>query len=371
MPNRIVVFGATGYTGRLVVQELVAHGSRPVLAARNEEALKALAAELGGPDYAVADVSRPDTVHALVGDGDVLVTTVGPFARWGGPALDAAIGAGAIYLDSTGEAGFIREVFEQRDAPAKASGASLITAFGYDYVPGNLAASIALDRAGDRATKISVGYFMTGRVSPKEAMSGGTAATLAEGILSPHFVFRDGRLVTERAAKRVRGFDARGKKFSAISVGSSEHFTLPKIHASLREVDAYLGWFGPGSKAMQGFSLLAEVPGVPAFSERMARRFVKGSRGGPDEAARAKTGSLIVAEASDAAGNVIERVELDGPNGYTLTGAFLAWGARHAAEHGVSGPGSLGPAEAFGLETLTRACAEMGLKEVGAPTPAA
>jgi hypothetical protein len=183
---------------------------------------------------------------------------------------------------------------------------------------------------------------MTGRISPKEAMSGGTAATLAEGMLAPHFAFRDGRIVTERAAKRVRGFGARGKKFSAVSVGSSEHFTLPKIHPSLREVDAYLGWFGPGSKAMQGFSLLAEVPGVPAASERLARRFVKGSRGGPDEAARAKTGSLIVAEASDAGGNVIERVELDGPNGYTLTGAFLAWGAIQAAEHGVSGTGALG-----------------------------
>jgi short subunit dehydrogenase-like uncharacterized protein len=371
MPNRILLFGATGYTGRLTAQELVARGSRPTLAARNEEALKALSAELGGLEYAIADVSRPDTVHALVGQSDVLISTVGPFARWGGPALDAAIDAGAIYLDSTGESAFIREVFEKRDAPARASGASLLTAFGYDYVPGNLAASIALDRAGDRATKISVGYFMTGRISPKEAMSGGTAATLAEGILAPHFAFRDGRLQTERAAKRVRGFDARGKKFSAVSVGSSEHFTLPKIHQSLREVDAYLGWFGPGSKAMQGFSLLAEVPGVPAGSERLARRFVKGSRGGPDEAARAKTGSLIVAEASDASGNVIERVELDGPNGYTLTGAFLAWGAIQAAEHGVSGPGSLGPVQAYGLEILTKACEEMGLKEVGAPTTAA
>jgi short subunit dehydrogenase-like uncharacterized protein len=370
MPNRIVVFGATGYTGRLAAQDLVAHGVRPVLAARNEQSLKSLSAELGGLDIAVADVSRPDTVRALVGSGDVLVTTVGPFARWGGAALDAAIAAGAIYIDSTGEPGFVREVFEQRDAPAKAGGASLITAFGYDYVPGNLAAAIALDRAGERAIKVTVGYFMTGRSSPREAMSSGTMATLAEGMLAPHFAFRDGRLVTERASKRVRSFDAGAKKLAAVSVGSSEHLALPRIHPSLREVDAYLGWFGPASKAMQAFSLLAEVPGVPGVSERMARRFVKGSRGGPDEAARARTGSLIVAEASDGGGNVIERVELHGPNGYTLTGALLAWGARQAADHGVDATGALGPVEAFGLDTLTKACEEMGLKEVGAPAPA-
>jgi hypothetical protein len=89
---------------------------------------------------------------------------------------------------------------------------------------------------------------------------------------------------------------------------------------------------------------------------------VKGSTGGPGPEARAKSGSLIVAEAEDASGSVIERVELRGPNGYTFTGEILAWGAMQAAEHGVTGPGALGPVEAFGLRELEAACAEIGLK---------
>jgi NAD(P)-dependent dehydrogenase (short-subunit alcohol dehydrogenase family) len=82
MASRIIVFGATGYTGRLVSEQLVARGQRPLLAARDRGRVEALAAELGGLDSAVADVSRPADLAALVEAGDVLVSTVGPFVRW-------------------------------------------------------------------------------------------------------------------------------------------------------------------------------------------------------------------------------------------------------------------------------------------------
>jgi short subunit dehydrogenase-like uncharacterized protein len=363
MPGPIVLFGATGYTGRLVADALVKRGARPLLAARNAEALAKMAAELGGLETAVADVSRPDTVRALVEKDSVLISTVGPFLRWGATAVEAAVDAGALYLDSTGEPPFIREIFERRDQPARAKGAALVTAFGYDFVPGNLAAAIALERAGERATKVSVGYFLTGRANPKDAMSGGTAASVTGVLLAPHFAFRDGRLVTERAAERVRSFASGGKRLSGVSIGSSEHLTLPRLHPSLREVDAYLGWFGPASRAMQAMSVLAEVPGLRSGSEMLAERFVKGSTGGPGPEARAKTGSLAIAEARDAAGSVLERVELRGPNGYTFTGEILAWGAQQAAAEGLQGAGALGPVEAFGLRSLEAACADIGLKE--------
>ena len=91
-------------------------------------------------------------------------------------------------------------------------------------------------------------------------------------------------------------------------------------------------------------------------------------RPGPE--ARAKSGSLIVAEVEDAGGSVVERVELRGPNGYTFTGEILAWGAMRAAEEGVEGTGAVGPVEAFGLRTLEEACAGLGLKEASPPVGA-
>src|SRR3954463_10726216 len=114
MAGRIVVFGATGYTGRLVAERLgwpggrAAAGGRPVRAARSRERLAELADRLGGLEIAQADVMRANSVAALVREGDVLVSTVGPFVKWGEAAVRAAVSARATYLDSTGEPPLIR-----------------------------------------------------------------------------------------------------------------------------------------------------------------------------------------------------------------------------------------------------------------------
>src|SRR3954454_13972905 len=180
MAGRIVLFGATGYTGELTARELAGIGERPVLAARSEARVRALADELGGLEWAVADVRRPETVHALVGAGDVLVSCVGPFARWGGPAVEAAVAASAHYLDSTGETPFIRRVFESYGPRAAQAGCALVTAMGYDWVPGNLAGALALREAGEGATRLDIGYFLLGEGSAgASAMSGGTRASAA------------------------------------------------------------------------------------------------------------------------------------------------------------------------------------------------
>ncbi len=95
VPGRIVLFGATGYTGRLTASALVAAGAKPLLAGRSRTSLESLATELGGDlDVATADVGDPPSVRALLEPGDVMVSTVGPFRRWGAAAIEAAIEAG-------------------------------------------------------------------------------------------------------------------------------------------------------------------------------------------------------------------------------------------------------------------------------------
>src|ERR1035437_2921878 len=100
----------------------------------------------------------PASVGALVGRGDVLVSTVGPFARWGAPAVEAALAAGAHYIDSTGEGVFISRVFEEWGPRAASAGVGLLTAFGYDFVPGNLAGGLALAEAGGDAARAGMAY---------------------------------------------------------------------------------------------------------------------------------------------------------------------------------------------------------------------
>jgi short subunit dehydrogenase-like uncharacterized protein len=356
--GRIVLFGATGYTGRLVADAMAERGMTPVLAARSRDKLEAMAGELGGGlETAVADVSDPQSVSALVEQGDVLVTTVGPFTRWGGAAAAAATTAGAHYLDSTGEPGFIREVFERYGPAADGKGAAMLTAFGYDWVPGNLAGALALRNAGDDAVRVDIGYFIRGRGTP----SGGTQASMVASMAEPGFAFRDGRVRTERAAKRVRSFQVGSKKREGVSVGSSEHFTLPRVAPGLREVNVYLGWFGPMSRPMQVFSLGTSVPGASRLLKMAGERFVKGSTGGPGVDARAKIGSHIVAVAYDEAGRELAEVNVKGVDGYTFTGRVLAWGAQLAADGGLQGTGALGPVDAFGLVALTDGCRWAGL----------
>ena len=81
----------------------------------------------------------------------MLVSTAGPFLKFGRPVVAAAVDAGVVYLDSTGEPPFIRQVFEEFGPRAQRTGAVLLTAFGYDFVPGNLAGALALQAAGPGA----------------------------------------------------------------------------------------------------------------------------------------------------------------------------------------------------------------------------
>ena len=363
MAGRIVVFGATGYTGRLVAEALVRRGHRPLLAGRNAARLAELAGDLGGDlEVAVANVADPASVRALVQPGDVLVATVGPFAKWGRAAVEAAIGGEAHYLDSTGEPVFIREVFERHGPTAAAAGVGLLTAFGYDWVPGNLAGALALRDGGPEAVRIDTGYFFEGDGG---GFSGGTLASLTGALAAPSFAWRGGRMHTERGAARHRTFKVHGKDRAGLTVGSSEHFALPRIHEGLLEVNPYLGWFGPFARVVQAGSLAGagafKLPGARNLVGALTDRFVKGSTGGPTPEERASGGSHIVGAAYDASGKQLSEVHLTGVDGYTFTGEILAWGAERATAGALRGTGALGPVDGLGLDELEAGCRQAGI----------
>src|SRR4051794_2688069 len=374
--QRIVIFGATGYTGRLIAERLVAQGARPVLAGRSTSRLEELADGLGGLEVVRADVMRKNSVFALVGNSDdVLVSTVGPFLKWGETAVRAAVAAGCTYLDSTGEPPFIRRVFEEFGPPARKSGARLLTAMGYDFAPGAFAGALALEDAlrrgeassGDAASgrgnavRVDVGYYALG--NGPTSMSSGTRESLVGVTLDDGHAYRDGRVRTTRPAERVRSFSVAGKRREAISVGGAEHFGLPASYPSLREVNVYLGWFGPLARPLQAGSFVGElVRKVPLTTTamRFAGERALGLVSGPEPGTTPGGRSWIAAEALDAAGRVLSEVHLAGVDGYAFTAGFMAW----AAQQPMSGVGALGPVEAYGLERLQAGAAAAGLIRV-------
>ncbi len=374
MTGRVICFGATGYTGRLTAEVMVRAGMAPVLAGRSPEALAALTGDLAGlgpidlpATWQVADASDPDSVRALVtSPDDVLVTTVGPFARLGRPAVDAAINAGAGYVDSTGEPAFLREVFEDDGPRAAATGARLLPAFGYDYVPGNLAGALAIEdaqAAGRAPTVVEIGYFVRGGMG----MSSGTRASVAGMLDAPVFSRRNGVLTGQ--AGSVISFDVNGKQRDALPVGGSEHFTLPRFDPQVRDVSVGLGWAGRWTKAAHGIgtvmSTASRVPGVGAALRAGTGRVIPDETGtGPSAEDRAKARTLVVARTKDGVGRELSRAVVEGPGPYDLTAELLAWAAAMLVTGQARGAGTLGPVDAFGLHALVDGCARMGLARV-------
>jgi short subunit dehydrogenase-like uncharacterized protein len=355
--RRIIIFGATGFTGRQIAQRLAVQGADPVLAGRSEGPLRELAERLG-VQWRQADALRRNSVFALLEKGDVLVSTVGPFAKWGEAAVRAAIAAGGTYIDSTGEPAFIRRVFDEFGPPAARAGAALLPAMGYDFVPGTLAAALALEEAGEDAVRVDVGYYAFG-MRP----SGGTRASTVGIVLDDSHAFRDGALRLVRNGERLRSFSVRGKDREALSLGGSEHLTLPGAYPQLREVNTYLGWFGSLSRPLQAASLAGSValklPGARAVARAAGERLA--GLGGEPESGGGGV-SWVTAEAFDAGGAQLARVELSGPEPYALTADLIAWAARRE----VQSTGALGPVQAFGLAALEEGCREAGLTRVAA-----
>ena len=362
MAGRIILFGATGYTGELTARAMAAAGLKPVLAARNPERLKQLAEELGSLSTAIADVTNPRSIESMLEPGDTLVTTVGPFAKLGLPAFEAALQSGAHYVDSTGEPAWIRQVFS-RHSEVEAAGTVALTAFGYDFVPGTLAAAIALDRAGADAVAVDVGYFFKGGFGS----SGGTRASLVGALLEPGHEWRAGAIQSTSGATKERSFRTTAGQRTGLGIGASEHFAIPRIAPTIDDVGVYLGWFGnntaPARYGSAAISAITKLPGAKSLISGGLSKLVKGSTGGPNAEERAGSRSLVVAEALAANGTVINRVELEGPNGYDLTASFLTWAASELSTREPLEFGSLGPTEPFGLKALIDGCAQAGLTE--------
>jgi short subunit dehydrogenase-like uncharacterized protein len=150
----VVLFGASGFVGRLIaahLAEAAPPGTRIALAGRSAARLTEVRAGLPGParDWPVveADSGDPAALSALAGSTRVLATTVGPYARHGLPVVEACARAGTHYLDLTGEILFVREAIDRFDAPARESGARIVHSCGYDSIPSDLAVLLLHERA--------------------------------------------------------------------------------------------------------------------------------------------------------------------------------------------------------------------------------
>ena len=182
----IIVYGATGYTGRLVAEHLlktygVGKDLAWAIAGRNAGKLAEVRAEIGASDslpLVVADASDPKSLAAMVARTKAIITTVGPYQLYGSPLVEACAAAGVDYVDLTGESHWIAKMIPAHEAAAKKSGARIVFSCGFDSIPFDLGVFFAEETA-----KKKFGAYAPRARGRMRAMQGGfSGGTLASGM---------------------------------------------------------------------------------------------------------------------------------------------------------------------------------------------
>jgi short subunit dehydrogenase-like uncharacterized protein len=297
-----LLYGATGYTGRLIARRAAALGQRPVLAGRDAARLVPLAAELG-LEHRVFGLDDPAAVrHALDGT-DAVANCAGPFVRTALPMVTACLDAGAHYVDITGEI----DVFESLhalDARAEKAGITLLPGAGFDVVPTDCVAALLAARLPD-ATQLDLAFLIRGGASP------GTARTALEGMGAGGRIRAGGEIRTAPVGSRqVRAaFPSGTRKVVSIpwgDVSTAYHST------GIPDITTYT-WVPVPAPALAASRLLRLGPLRGALASA-AGKLVRG----PGERALSGTRSEVWGRARDAAGNTVTAT-LTGPNPYSMT----------------------------------------------------
>jgi trans enoyl reductase len=181
----IVLYGATGFVGKLTAEYLAraAGDARIALAGRSPSRLRAVRETLAEAAQSwpilTADATSPSTLNEMAARTQVVITTVGPYTRYGLPLVAACAAAGTDYADLTGEAMFVRESIDLYHKQAADTGARIVHACGFDSIPSDLSV-YSLYRAAreDDAGELGDTNFVVPSFSA--GLSGGTIASLVE-----------------------------------------------------------------------------------------------------------------------------------------------------------------------------------------------
>jgi short subunit dehydrogenase-like uncharacterized protein len=320
----IAVLGATGYTGRLVCEASRELGVSLRLLGRDERALRAAAQS--GEEVAVADAADQESLIAALEGAFAVVSTAGPFLERGVATVDAAIEAGAHYIDSSTEQAYARLIYERFGTRAADRGLVLLTAFA--QAPGDLAAAIAADGLGP------LDEIVVAREQSGLSLSSGSRRTLADVMSQPQAAFVDGRLLPSRFGATTRRVRFPGGKRLVVEWGGPEPLTVPR-HAEVRNVRSY-----------------ARAPRVAGLAGRFSKNLAplvrlsaKVGGAGPSPDKRRRATFTVVAEARGPRGG--RRATILGRDVYGTAGLLLARAAHGLASGDVAGAGALAPAEAF------------------------
>lgn len=337
--GRWLLYGAYGYTGRLIVERAIERGLRPVLAGRDPEATRGLA-EASGLEWRAFALEAERPPREEIQDMRLVLNVAGPFSATWRPVLEACLDSGCSYLDITGEIDVL-EAMQELDERADIAGVHVIPAVGFDVVATDCAAAMAAGRL-EEATELDVAFHVSG------GPSRGTARTTLERLGVGGAVRRMGHIesVPIGSIRQTIRFSDRTRLGVAIPWGDVStayrstgipnirvFATLPRgIPAAARVFEAALG-----------------IPGVRRIAEWATDLIVSG----PGRRELADGHARVRAEVGDGTGRTAA-VELVTPNAYALTAMAAVAAVERVLSRAVRpGPGVHTPSCAFGADFVT------------------
>jgi len=356
----VVVYGATGYTGRLAAAELARRGLAPLLAGRNAEKLARVSEEVAqGAPFRIAAADDRPALRRLLADAEVVINCAGPFTLAGDALVGSAVVTGTHYADSTGEQSYMKMVFERHGDEAERRGVALVPGMGFDYAPGDCLARL-VSRQTEPLEELTMAYALAGF-----GMSRGTMRSALQMLGGGDTVYRDGawRPAPSGVNRGNFVFPAPIGRQAVSRYPAGEVITVPR-HTQTRNVRAVLTTATAAPHPLLTPLLPFVMPGVALGLRTPLRPVLNRAIGrlpeGPAEAERRAARFTIVAQAAGLDGSVSSGV-LRGTDVYGITAVLLGYAAQLMGEPSYAAAGALGPAAAFDPAALLDAMKEHGL----------
>lgn len=337
-----IIYGATGYTGRLIAQEAKRRGLAAILAGRNAIETKKLAHELGF-ESRVFECSNPEEICKGISGAQLVLHCAGPFSATSHPMVEACIESKVHYLDITGEIPVFERIHQSAERFVQA-GIVAIPGVGFDVVPSDCMAALLKQELPDA---LSLKIALKFAASPSQ----GTSKTMVEGLYAGTIVRRNSRL--ERLPSgtlkgSVRFWDSKRERPTiAISWGD---VSTAFYSTGIPNIETYLApdpYFAAFLKSLRYFSPLLAQPLVQGFLKKQVELWVKP----PSEEQRAHAPYYLWARVENQQG-VSKVIQLKTPNGYTLT-VDAALAAVTRVQKGDVKPGAWTPSRAFGADFVS------------------
>lgn len=386
----VVLFGATGFTGRLTAAHLARRTAgttvRWAVAGRSRERLEAVVADLpgDGPAIEVVDLTDAEALRSLTARAAVVATTIGPYMRLGEPVVAACVDTATDYADITGEPGFVAMVRDRYGQAAHEAGIRLVSCCGFDSVPHDLGAQFTAEQLPQDADLQVRGYVWT-----RARFSGGTAHSALEAVASRRTggagrpapgapEVRPVRSLAPRVHRAVAGLAGYGVPLPTVDPAI--------VLRSARALPGYGRSFAYGHYALLERlpTAIAGVVGAGLFAtaailpptRALLRRVLPAAGDGPSEAVRSRSRFSVTFVGEGGGERVVTRVA-GGDPGYDETAKMLGEAALSLAQDGPGGhAGAVTPAMALGA-AYRRRLQDQGMRfevlgptdEVGDPDP--